>query len=256
MSTFPRSQLEHKLDIVARQDNQLHRIAVWRSCLVIGCAISLCLIVISPYWQIKHESQIHITGDKLVSENTVFTALDLSYPKSIWSLNELNLTQKIESVPSIATAKLNKQLLPPALIISLQERVPIALASSQGNVGFLDSQGEWIAQEFYAHVNTDFALPKLKVINYQPQYQKSWSSIYQLISLYPELEIDEVRWNQSGSLFLHTKLGMVFLGSDLSRLKQQFKIMLKLRNLPTYLERSKIAYIDLSNPEINLIQKY
>ena len=256
MSAFPPPQLKHKLTLVEQQEHQLYRIAVWRSCLLISCAVSLCLMVVSPYWRIKDESQIQITGDELISKNTVYTALNLSYPRSIWSLNELNLTQKIESIPSIATAKLNKQLIPPALIISLEERVPIALALSQGKVGFLDSDGEWIAQKFYAHVNPNFSLPKLKVINYQPQYQKSWSSIYQLISLYPELEIDEVRWNQSSNLFLHTKVGVIFLGSDLSKLKQQFKIILELQNLPTYLESSKIAYIDLSNPEINLIQKY
>ena len=258
MSAFPPPQLKYKLALVDVQEHRLFRIALWRSCFVISCAVSLCLLAISPYWQIKHQSQIQITDRKLVSKNTVYTALNFAYPQFIWTVNGLNLTQKIESVPSIATAKVNKRLVPPALIISLQERVPVALASSEGKVGFLDPEGKWIAQEFYTNIDANFpaSLPKLKVINYQLQYQQSWNSIYQLISLYPELQIEQVEWNQAGNLFLNTKLGKVFLGSDLSRLKQQFKIMLKLQNLPTYLERSEIAYIDLSNPELNLIQKY
>ncbi|MDJ0573208.1 MAG: FtsQ-type POTRA domain-containing protein [Pleurocapsa sp. MO_192.B19] len=256
MSAFPPPKLKYKLALVNIQEQRLLRIAFWRSCLVMLCAVSLCLMTTSSYWQIKDRSQIQISGEKLASKNTVYTALNFAYPQFIWTVNGLDLTQKIESIPSIATAKLNKQLIPPALIISLQEKVPVALASSQGKVGFLDSEGEWIAQEFYANIDVDFSLPKLKVINYQPQYQQFWNSIYQLISLYPELQINQLQWNQAGNLFLYTKLGKVFLGSDLSRLKEQFKIMLKLQNLPNYLERSQVAYIDLSNPDLNLIQKY
>lgn len=256
MSAFPPPQLKYKLALVDIQEHRLSRIALWRSCFIIFCAVGLSLAATLPYWQIKHQSQIQISGEKLVSEDTIYTALDFAYPQLIWTVNGASLTQEIESIPSIVTARVNKQIIPPRLRISLQERTPVALAISQDKVGFLDLHGQWIDREFYANVDANFPLPELKVLNYEPRYQPSWNSIYELISLYPELQIDEVQWNQSGSLFLHTKIGKVFLGSDLSRLKQQFKIMLKLQNLPTHLDRSKIAYLDLSNPNLNLIQRY
>jgi cell division protein FtsQ len=256
MSAFPREQLKYKLAVVEKQDQRLLRLAIWRSCIVMSCAVSLFLIALSPYWQIKHQYQVQIRGDKLVAKDTIHNFLKLSYPQFIWTIRGSNLTKKIESIPAIAAAKVTKQIIPPTLIIAVQERIPVALALSFGKVGFLDEKGKWISQEFYGSMNANFPLPKLKVINYQPQYRDSWSKIYQLISLYPALKINEIRWEQSGSLFLKTAIGTVYLGSDLSRLKKQFDVMARLTNLPAHFERSKIAYIDLSNPDLNLIQQY
>lgn len=256
MSAFPPPQLKYKLAVVEKQAQRLSRLAIWRSCMVMSCAISLFSIALLPYWQIKHQYQVQIRGDKLVAKDTIHTFLKLSYPQFIWTIHGANLTEKIESIPAIAAAKVTKQIIPPRLIISLQERVPVALALSYGKVGFLDGKGQWISQEFYGNMNANFPLPKLKVVNFQPQYRDSWSEIYQLISLYPGLKINEVRWDQSDSLFLKTGLGTVYLGSDLSRLKKQFDVMARLKNLSAQFERSKIVYIDVSNPDLNLIQKY
>ncbi|MGF1588200.1 MAG: cell division protein FtsQ/DivIB [Pleurocapsa sp.] len=256
MSAFPPPQLQYKLALVKLQQHRLARLSLWRSCWIIICTMSLGLAATLPYWQIKYQSQIKINGEKLISENTIYDVLHFTYPQFIWTINGINLTQKIESIPSVEVAKVNKQLIPPQITISLQEKSPVALATFQGEIGFLDSQGTWIAEEFYSNINDSYLIPKLKVIDYKMQLRTTWRELYQLISLYPELEIDEVHWNQSNSLFLNTKIGQVFLGSELSRLEQQFKIMAKLKNLPAYLESSEINYVDLSNPDVFLIQKY
>lgn len=256
MSSFPPPKLQYKLAVIDIQEARLSRIALWRSCLVVSCALSLGLIATLPYWKIQHQSQIYLSGNKLVGKNPLYTALEFTYPQSIWSINSVKLTQKIESIPAIKVARIDKQIVPPKLTIHLQERIPVAIATSLGKVGFLDIDGEWIPQKLYENTSHDFSLPKLAVLNYQPQYRQSWKNIYQLISLYPELKISEIQWNNSGSLFVQTNLGRVFLGSDSSILEQQFKIMSRLQNLPEYIEQRKIAYIDLSNPQLTLIQKY
>lgn len=256
MSAFPPPQLQYKLALVKLQKHRSRRISLWRACLLICCTMSLGLVATLPYWQIKQQTQLEITGDKLVSEKAIYSNLKFTYPQFIWTVNGLNLAQKIESIPSIETAKVNRRIIPPSIIISLQEKSPVAVATFQEEVGFIDSQGEWISLKFYDNINADYPLPKLKVINYERQFRAAWNRIYQLISLYPDLKISEVYWDQSGRLFIQTKIGQVFLGSELSRLEQQFKIMSKLQNLPDHLESSEIAYIDLSNSEVNLIQKY
>ncbi|MBE9046426.1 FtsQ-type POTRA domain-containing protein [Pleurocapsales cyanobacterium LEGE 10410] len=256
MSAFPPPELQHKLTLAKLQKHRLDRISLWRSCFLIACTMGLGFVAALPYWQIKQQKQIQISGRKLVSQDTVYHALSFTYPQFIWTVNGLKLTQKIESIPSVAAAEISRQILPPVITVSLQEKTPVAVAVSQGKVGFLDVHGEWIDREFYGDIDADYSLPKIRVINYQAQYQSIWSKIYQLILLYPELEIDEVEWNQSSNLFVQTKIGRVFLGTDVSRLKQQFVIMAKLQNLPAYLERSEIAYIDLSNPDLSLIQRY
>lgn len=256
MGAFPPPQLQYKLALVKVQQQRLDRISLWRSGLIIILAMSLGLTATLPYWKIKQSTQIKIKGKKLVSEDTVRTAINFNYPQFIGTVNGLNIARKIESIPSIAAVKVNKQIIPPHLIISLQEKEPVAIATSQGKIGFLDANGEWIPQQFYTNIDAKSSLPKLKVIDHQPSYQQPWRKIYQLVSLYPELQISEIQWQDSGSLFIQTKIGRVFLGSDRSQLELQFKTMAKLANLPDYLESSEIAYIDLSNPQVNLIQKY
>lgn len=253
---FSSPQLQYKLAIVKLQQQRANCISLWRACLLISCTIGLASLTVLPFWQIRKQTQIQITGAKLVSEDTIYQSLDFAYPQFIWAVNGIELTLKLESIPSVELAKVNRQLIPPTINVSLQEKVPVALATFEGKIGFLNSSGDWVDQKFYANLNTNYSLPKLKVVDYKNQFQPVWVKLYQLISLYPELQISEVHWNQGGSLFVQTKLGQVLLGNDDSRLEQQFKILLRLRNLPQHLSRSEIAYIDLSNSRVNLIQKY
>lgn len=255
MSGLPPSQLKYKLALAKVQKHHLARLALWRSCVLIGCTLGIGLAANLPYSKIEHQTQVEIEGTKLVSEDAIYTALDLAYPQFIWMLNGINLTQKIESIPSIEAAKVNRQALPPRIKISLQEKVPVAVATSQGKIGFIDRRGDWIASKFYAKIS-DRTLPKLKVIDYSIQSQQTWNKIYQLINLYPELKIDEVYFKDSGNLFVNTKIGRVFLGSETSLMERQFEVLARLENLPEHLDRSEINYIDLSNPESNLIHKY
>jgi cell division protein FtsQ len=256
MNPFPPPQLQYKLALVKLQQHRLTRLALWRACCIVSCATGLSLAAIFPNSQIKAQNQIRINGDTLVGEDTIYQALKLTYPQFIWSVNGIEITQKIEAIPSVEAAKVNKQIIPPLITISLQEKAPVALATAQGEIGFLNAQGEWIAQKFYSSNEANFPLPKLKVIDYQLQFQPTWQKIYQLILLYPELKVSEVHWQTSGDIFLETKIGQIFLGSESSRLEQQFKTISKLKNLPKQLKTSEIAYIDLSSPGVNLIQKY
>ena len=256
MSSFPPPKLQYKLAVIDLQTNRLQRIALWRSSLLISCFMSLVWLATFPVWQIKQRSQVEIKGKNLVNSATIPQALNFDYPQLLWRIDGAKLTQNVSSLPPIQTVKIDKQIIPPKIIISLEERTPVAVAILQGKVGFLDLDGVWVAQEFYTALNEKFTIPKLVVLNYQPQYQSTWHLLYQLISLYPELAISEVYWNHAGNLFLETKIGRVSLGTNLSRLEAQFKTMLKLQNLPQHIDREEVAYIDLSNPKMNLIQRY
>lgn len=256
VNIFPPPQLQYKLTLINLQKHRFARISLWRSCLLICFTMGISISAVIPYWQIKNQSQIKIDGEQLVSKSTIYNRLNFAYPQFVWAVNGIDLAQRIESIPSVKVAQVNRKIIPPQITIALQEKIPVALATSQGQIGFLNSSGEWISEKFYGNIDENYSLPKLKVIDYKKQFEPAWVKLYQLVSLYPELNVSEVHWNQSGSLFVQTKLGQVFLGADSSRLEQQFKIMLKLKELPKHLSSSEIAYIDLSNSEVNLIQKY
>ena len=255
MNPFPPPKLKYQFALAKAQNFRLARITLWRSCFVIGCALGVGLAANLPVWKIEDRSQVKIDGKKLVSGETIHNALNLSYPQFVWMINGLDLTRKIESIPSIESARVNRQLIPPQITISLWEKSPVAVATSAGQIGFIDASGEWIDRKFYADLEGE-SLPKLKVIDYKTQFQNRWRKIYQLITLYPELQINEVQFHQAGNVFINTKIGRVFLGEKIAHLERQFENIARLENLPEHLERSQIDYLDLSNPERVLIQKY
>lgn len=256
MTVSSARKLRHKLSQLQQQNQKFLRLAVWRSLIVTSLAGGLLWMISLPYWQITQKSQIQIEGDRLVSENTIHSLINFSYPQFIWTIHSQKIVEKLESTPSVLAARVTKQIMPPRLTISLQERNPVALALSQGKVGFLDKTGNWIEGQFYGEINADFPLPKLKVVNFQADHRQSWVEIYRLLQIYSTVKVNEVIWDKSNNLFLKTEIGTVYLGSNLSQLEAGFKVLVRLKNLPTYLERSKIAYIDLSDPDFNLIQKY
>lgn len=256
MSVFPPPQIQYKLTLMKRQQRRANWLSMWRSCAIVFLAAGLGLVVTLPDSQIKDKGQIEVDGEQLVSEDKIYQTLNFDYPQFVWKVNGIDLAHKIESIPSIEAVRVRKQIVPPSIVIAVREKTPVALATSRGQVGFLNSQGEWIERQFYDNINGDFSLPELKVIDYQKQFQPAWSKIYQLIQLYPQLQISEIRWQDSGGIFLQAKIGRVFLGSQRSRLSEQFKTISKLENLSDRVDDSEIAYIDLSSPGVNLIQKY
>ncbi len=256
MTVSPTSKLKQKLSLLERKQRYAWYRSLWRSVFVIGCTTGLLLAVSLPYWQIQQKSQIQIEGAKLVSKDTIYSGLGLTKPQYIWNISNQKLAQKLEIMSSIEAAKVSKQIFPPRLIVLVKERKPVALALFDGKIGFLDREGVWIPLDLYDRRNKGFTLPELKVVNFQSGSRHAWLQIYNTISLYPALKIDEIRWDESANLFLKTEIGTVYLGSDLSKLSKQFKTLARLKNLPKYFEISNIDYIDLSNPNFELIQKY
>jgi cell division protein FtsQ len=255
MSIVTSPELKRKLSRLKRQNKEERQRSVWRAFFVSALAGSLILVATLPQWQIKEPGQIHLKDNHLVREDSILSSLALSYPQSIWTISSQQLSQKLESLPAISTAKVTRQILPPSLIVFLQERVPVAVAFSEGNIGFLDAEGTWISGSFY-QLDSDFPMPTLKVTNWQPEYRSYWTKIYHLLTQYSSVKIFELRWEEPTNLILKTEIGTVYFGSPAERLKDKFVVLAKLKNLPNYLNNSEIAYIDLRNPDLRLIEKY
>jgi cell division protein FtsQ len=255
MFTIFASELKNKLSLLKRQRQQEKQRSLWRAFIVSSLTGGLLWLAIFPQWQITQKAQVQISGEHLIKEEKIFTLLDLSLPQFIWTIPPEKLSQQLESIPAIATAKVKRQIFPCKLTISIAERTPVALVLSAGQVGFLDAKGIMIPSNFY-ELNEQFPFPKIKVINWQPEYRLYWLQIYNLLTYYSQIKIWEIRWQESNNLVLKTEIGTVYLGSPADRLKDKFAVLAKLKNLPEYLKTSQIAYIDLSNPDVRLIQRY
>lgn len=226
----------------------------WRAFVSSCLALSLFLLIILPKWLIADNSQIQIVGNQLVSNQTIYELLSLSYPRSIWQIPTHQLSENLQLTPPIVAAKITRQLLPPRLIVALQERIPVALAVKEGKVGFLDKQGIWVAKSFYQNLQQSSRSPSLKVIGFSEQYRSQWQELYHLITN-QSIQFFEVNWQDPNNLIVKTELGTVYLGSCSSELLKKFTVLDRLRDLPKRFNTSEIVYIDISNPDSPVIQR-
>ncbi len=258
MSSFYDPILRQKLLLLQQQNRQRSRIAIWRCWLVTSLVASSVAIITSTYWQIKKPSQVIFEEDIFVAPSTIYSLLKLNYPQWLWTIPSHELSDHLKSIPPIVDAMVKKQMFPPQMKVKLQERIPVAMALSQGKIGFLDPDGIWLDAKFYRYSGEqqNLALPKLKVINFQTQYQETWSEIYRLSARYQEIELLEVRWDEVAHLYLKTNIGKIYLGSDRSLLSEQFQALARFPELATSENLTAIEHLDLSNPKIPFIQRY
>ena len=249
--------------------------AVWRTLAVSGLLGGLVWATTRPNWVLSESNQIVIEGNQRLSKQTIQSLLPLSYPQSLLRIKPEAIAKSLEAQPPIAEATVNRQLFPPGITIQVLERVPVALAvggglsptatkpsivnppstslsNSTGAVGLLDQYGVWIPLQSYG-LSSNLKLPNLKVVGLPEQYRPYWSQLYQAVSHSP-IKVFEIDFQDPANLILKTELGSVHLGSYSSRLAEQFNILAQMRQLPSQLSVSQIAYIDLKNPAAPSLQ--
>ena len=238
--------------------------ALWRSLLVGGMATSLVWAITRPDWVIRQPEQIVIEGNHFLSSKAIRALLPLSYPQSLLQLQPQAIAKSLESQAPIAKATVSRQLLPPGLTIQVEERKPVAIAqapapqnakapNSTSSAGLLDEQGVWMPKSSYTHLEDNLELPRLKVIGSNAQYRPYWSEVYQAVN-HSAVKVFEIDWQDPANLILKTELGNVHFGPYSSRFTEQLAILDRMRELPTQISPSQIAYIDLKNPDFPAIQ--
>lgn len=231
--------------------------ALWRSLMVGGMASGLIWAMTLPDWVIRQPEQIDIKGNQFLSTQAIRSLLPLSYPQSLWRVEPQAIAESLENTAPIAEATVTRQLMPPGLIIQVQERQPVAIAQGQTQTtsepGFLDERGVWMPQSSYRSLKANVELPTLQVRGQNEHYRPYWSQMYPVVHHSP-VKILEIDWRNPANLILKTELGNVHLGSDSSQLAEQLAVLDRMRQLPTHLQPSQIAYIDLKNPDRPVIQ--
>ncbi|MEQ9484850.1 cell division protein FtsQ/DivIB [Coleofasciculus sp. F4-SAH-05] len=231
--------------------------ALWRSLMVGGMASGLIWAITLPDWVIRQPEQIDIEGNQFLSTQAIRSLLPLSYPQFLWRVEPQAIAESLENTAPIAEATVTRQLMPPGLIIQVQERQPVAIAQGQTQAtsepGFLDERGVWMPQSSYRSLKANVELPTLQVRGQNEHYRPYWSQVYQVVHHSP-VKILEIDWRNPANLILKTELGNVHLGADSSQLAEQLAVLDRMRQLPTQLQPSQIAYIDLKNPDRPVIQ--
>jgi len=252
-----RSQLRRQRRLKALQ-------TIWRSLLVSVLAGGVVWVITRPDWVIRNPEQIDIEGNELLSAPKIRSLLHLSYPQSLLKLQPQIIVDNLESQAPIARVTVTRQLLPPSLTIQVKERQPVAIAQPPTAkkqptsakpipLGLLDAQGVWIPIDNYSNGKRSLKLPTLKVIGLHDQYRAYWSSLYQTVSHSP-VKVVEIDCQDPVNLIIKTELGKIHLGAYSSRIPYQFKVLDRMRELPTHINPDEIDYIDLKNPDFPSIQ--
>lgn len=246
--------------LLLRRHRRLKQIqSIWQT-LAASCLLGgLIWGINQPIWVVKEAAQIKISGNKLLSSQVIDSFLGVSYPKSLLEIRPEKLVYSLESQPTIADATVTRKLFPPSVTVQVQERIPVAIAITKNRAGtpttgLIAEDGVWIPIQSYAAPNSvSFQMPKLKVLGQVEQYQPYWRELYRAVSNV-QIKVTEIDCQNAQNLSLKTELGTVHLGPYSPLLAKQMQVLQGMRQLPTKVQPSQIAYIDLSDPENPSIQ--
>lgn len=228
--------------------------ASWRNFAIASLAVGTVWVVTLPAWVIRKPEQVTIKGNRFISAQTIRTLLPIAYPQSLLKIQPQSIADKLKAKAPIAEATVDRQLFPPSLTVRIRERVPIAVTTSKtSQPGLLDENGVWISQESYLALNPEFKLPALKIAGQPESYRSQWITFYSLIRQSP-VKVLEVDWNDQTNLILKTELGAVHFGAYSSNFASQLKALDQMRRLPSRINPTEIAYIDLRNLDSPMIQ--
>jgi cell division protein FtsQ len=232
---------------------------------------------VQPIWVIQSSGQVTVEGNEVLSDETVRSLLPITYPQSILKIQPQAIANHLEAQAPIAEATVIRRLLPPGLVVQIQERHPVAVlirqeASSSPNtpplrggsvdqpaygtstqVGLIDEKGFWMPLDDYIALNENLEIPSLKVVGMREQDRLEWSQLYHDLLQSP-VQVFEIDWRNPTNLVLDTELGTVYLGAYSSQFLAQLRVLDQMRNLPNVLQSNDIEYIDLTHPEEPFIQ--
>ncbi|KGF71919.1 cell division protein FtsQ [Neosynechococcus sphagnicola sy1] len=261
LATLSRSELAQRRRQLRHQRRLKRLQAGWHILAVAGLAGSLVWVTTLPIWIIHNPAQVKIEGNQLLSSQAIRSLLPLQYPQSLLRLQPQAIAQTLESQAPIAKVTVTRQLWPPGLTVHVQERHPVAVtqvSSATTNLpgsgtGLLDAHGMWMPLESYQSHLPTAELPQLKVLGLSNLYRSYWPDLYQIIAQSP-VKIWMVDCRDPADLVLETELGSVHLGPYSARFSAQMQALDQMRQLPNRINTSRIAYIDLKNPNAPALQ--
>jgi cell division protein FtsQ len=225
--------------------------SLWRFGCMSGILAGVGWIVTRPDWTISQPAQIRIQGHRYLSDTAIRSMLAIKYPQPMMLLSPAQLTSVLLKHGSIASATIDRRLLPPRLLVQIEDRPPVAQiiqAESQSPLAFLDERGTQIPISSY-RTPVQQAAPRLRVILPAQGICPNWTQLYQAVHSSPVL-IGIINCRNSQNLVLQTEAGEVRLGSlgDRQRLMNQIQQLDLLRDWRKHTNSLDVDYLDLENP--------
>ena len=203
-------------------------------------------------WKISRAEQIQIEGNQYLTDRTIRSILAIPYPQLIMELAPEQLTAKLVAKGSISSARIDRGLLPPHLVVQVQDLPPVAqiiLDDDSLSQTFVDEHGRQLPISSYQPTVLS-SLPKLQLRLPSTGICPDWAQLYRVIQTSP-VKIEIVDCRDSQNLFLQTELGKVRLGSAgiNSRSNERIQQLDRLRDWQKSTSAADVDYVDLENPD-------
>jgi cell division protein FtsQ len=249
----------------------------WQVLLVASIGAGAIWGIKQPLWLLKSPDQITIEGNKLLSAQSIVGALAIDYPQSLIRVEPDRLVKTLLEKTPLIRAQVHRRLIPPGLIIQVEERLPVALSLPAGSAGsgsagsgsagsgsagsatkqstpaLLDEQGNETALDRYSGLGQVVKLPELKIIGMRPEDRQVWPKLYAILKASP-VKILGLNWENPSNIILQTELGAVHIGPYSDQLSYQLQVLDRMRNLKSHPEAAHMAYIDLRRPTVPRLQ--
>lgn len=195
--------------------NELASVKNALSVLVLALVVALYLFANSPFFETDH---VEWTGLVNLTSEQLNAYLDLSVV-NVWRLDMRDLVADLNAHPWIASAKVTWRW-PNRLIVSIQERTPIAQIPTEGGWMFLDKEGHLLPPI------QQRALPALPIVtNVDLEAQEQLVATARLITLIPKNLLPSIsEWNAQARAFV-TRTGVEILMGEPVDLEQKFALL-------------------------------
>jgi cell division protein FtsQ len=218
---------------------------IWQLTFITGITGAMLWVAMLPEWQLRSANQIDIEGNNLLSKETIKKALPIKYPQSIFQIQPQAIATQLELSAPVSKVLVSRTIFPSKLTIQVQERLPIANSTRNGQQGFLDAEGIWMSVKAYP---TNIPKPNLVVLEPTNRAIAQWSTLYRQVSQ-SQVKISQVDARDESNLILTTELGLVYFGTyKPSLFSTQLETLDRLRTLPEKLKSKSFKYIDISQP--------
>ncbi len=242
--------------LVARRQNLRHQKLwqqfkqVWRYGLLATAVAASVWLSQQSYWMLNDRQQITVTGQHHLATERIKTLLNLSLPLNLWQVEPQHLLTALQAEPLVRGVQVQRQLWPVGLTLQLQERTPIAQATTAQGLGVVDNEGVWLSLQRYPQLPR----PALQLIGYSEDQRSLWQGLAPLL-LASVVPIQQVYLQYPHDLILRSALGAVHLGrADPVQLQAQLTALAQLRLLPRRIDPERVAFIDLTDPQHPLVR--
>ena len=226
-------------------------VQLWRFGALTATAAGLGWVLLAQGWTLRSQDQVVVEGSQRLGREALIEAASLQFPLRLLSLQPSQLETTLLKQLPVQAVTVQRRLLPPELMVTLEDRRPLASATRVGSKGpesgMVDRLGHWMTSTTVGHGEQPET--SIKVKGWTPAQRPALALLLeQRDQLGSPLQTISIA--ADGSISLTTAgLGLVQLGVDPGLLEKQLTTIRQLsRSLPAQLKRQSGSSIDLSDP--------